>query len=203
VMGCPSGVTEILTGHTDWGPALGQSVFTYQFQCTAFATDRPQQPRTNAQNQQTTRTFSARMPVQRSLAQDELTPEMAAQAHALYPPRPVKIVVRPGCASKAVAPGQTGVVGVAVLGEADFDVSEIEPTSLRLHGAQAISLSTRTVDSTGKPGLYATFDMKNVRLQQNAATIRLTGWLKNSQFFIGEDRIMVVPSMSLADANCH
>jgi hypothetical protein len=40
-------------------------------------------------------------------------------------------------------------------------------------------------------------------MDPNAATVRLTGWLKNSQFFIGEDQITIVPSMPLADANCH
>jgi hypothetical protein len=198
VMQCPSGVTETLTGHTDWGPALGQSIFTYKFQCTSFYSDRPQPVKTAAQTQQSPGASPARL-----LAQDELTAEMAAQAHALYPPRPVKIVFRPGCLSKAVAPGQAGVVGVSVQGEADFDLSEIEPSSLRLHGAHALSASTRNVDGTGKPGLYATFDMKDLKMQANATTVRLTGWLKNSQFFIGEDQITVVPSMSLADANCH
>ena len=75
---------------------------------------------------------------------------------------------------KTVAPGQAGVVGVSVMGEADFDVSEIEPSSLRLHGAQALSVSTRDVDGSGKTGLYATFDMKNLKMHPNAATVRLT-----------------------------
>jgi hypothetical protein len=198
VMACPSGVTETLTGHTDWGPALGQSIFNYKFQCTPFYSDRPQLVKTASPNQQTT----GASPVS-SWTQDELTADMAAQAHALYPARPVRIVIRPGCASKTVALGQAGVVGVSLLAEADFDVSEIETTSLRLHGAQALSVSTRDVDGSGKPGLYATFDMENLKMDPNAATVRLTGWLKNSQFFIGEDQITIVPSMPLADANCH
>ena len=102
-----------------------------------------------------------------------------------------------------MAPGKAGVVGVAVLGEPDFDVADIERSSLRLEGALAISVSTRAVDASGKPGLYATFDMKNVKLEGNAVTIRLTGWLKNKQFFVGEDQITVVSSMPPADANCH
>jgi Bacterial Ig-like domain (group 2) len=201
VMGCPSGVTETLNGHTDWGPALGQSIFTYKFQCTPFySDDRSQGAGTAAPKNQATGSSPAQ-----SWTQEELTPEMAAQAHALYPVKIVKIVFRPGCLNKAVAPGQAGVVGVSVLSdaEADFDVSEIEPASLRLHGARAISVSTRDVEGSGKPGLYATFDMKDLKMHPNAATVRLTGWLKNSQFFIGEDLITVVPTMSLADTNCH
>ena len=33
VTACPSSVLQVLKGHTDWGPAPGQSVFTYKFQC--------------------------------------------------------------------------------------------------------------------------------------------------------------------------
>jgi hypothetical protein len=196
VMACPSGVTETLNGHTDWGPALGQSIFTYKFQCTPFAADQPL--KNAAQNQPAAGASPAR-----AWTQNELTAEMAAQAHALYPARPVKIVFRPGCSSKAVAPGQAGVVGVSVRGEADFDVSEIETSSLRLHGAKALNVSTQSVDGAAKPALYATFDMKDLKMHPDAATVRLTGWLKNSQFFIGEDKTTVVPSMSLEDANCH
>jgi hypothetical protein len=63
-------------------------------------------------------------------------------------------------------------------------------------------VSTRDLDGSGKPGLFATFDMKDLKMHSHAATVGLTGWLKNSQFFIGEDQITVVRSMSLAGANC-
>jgi len=33
VTACPSSVREILVGDTDWGPAPGQSVFVFNFQC--------------------------------------------------------------------------------------------------------------------------------------------------------------------------
>ena len=39
VMACPSGVTQTLKGHTDWGPAPGQSIFAYKFQCTPYGKD--------------------------------------------------------------------------------------------------------------------------------------------------------------------
>ena len=39
VTACPTGVTQTLKGHTDWGPAPGQSVFTYKFQCTPYGKD--------------------------------------------------------------------------------------------------------------------------------------------------------------------
>jgi hypothetical protein len=39
VLGCPTGATEVLNGHTDWGPAPGQSVFVYNFQCKSAGKD--------------------------------------------------------------------------------------------------------------------------------------------------------------------
>jgi hypothetical protein len=197
ILVCPTGVTETLDGHTDWGPAPGQSIFNYSFQCTPFASDGLQPVPRGAQNRPT----AGAGPL-RSWSQDELTAEMAAQAHALYPAIAVRIVVRPGCTRKALAPGQPGVVGVSVLGEADFDVSEIEPSSLRLHGAQALSVSAQDVDGSGRPGVYATFEMKDLKVRPDATTLRLTGWLKNSQFFIGESEITAVPRMWPTYANC-
>jgi hypothetical protein len=69
VMTCPSGVTETLNGHTEWGPAPGQSIFTYRFQCTPFYAD------------------GAIVPA--GISSNELTAEMAERAHALEPPSPV------------------------------------------------------------------------------------------------------------------
>jgi hypothetical protein len=39
VLGCPTGVTQVLNGHTDWGPAPGQSVFVYNFHCKPVGED--------------------------------------------------------------------------------------------------------------------------------------------------------------------
>ena len=39
VPGCPTGVVQVLNGHIDWGPAPGQSVFTYNFQCKPVGKD--------------------------------------------------------------------------------------------------------------------------------------------------------------------
>jgi hypothetical protein len=39
ITSCPTGATDVLKGHTDWGPAPGQSVFVFNFQCTSFFLD--------------------------------------------------------------------------------------------------------------------------------------------------------------------
>jgi hypothetical protein len=47
------------------------------------------------------------------------------------------------------------------------------------------------------------FPLLDMHLSPHANRARLTGWLKNSQAFVGEDQITVALGMSLADANCH
>jgi len=183
---CPSGVTEVLNGHTDWGPAPGQSVFTYKFQCT---------PEYGAGLDG----YGAPPPA--CLSQNELTHEMASRAHALYPPRTAQIVILPGCLEtrKPIAPGQPGTLSVALLGSDDLDVTEIEPSSLNFHGAKAVRASIRDVNGDGKPDLVAEFDMSAVHLHPSATKGRLRGWLKNSQAFAGEENIRVVPSLATED----
>jgi hypothetical protein len=173
-----------LNGHTDWGPA-GQNTFTYKFQCTPYGG-------TNGDGASTPTAF----------LQHEMNTEMAMQAHVALPLRAARIAIRPGCSGKLVAPGQAGAVTVAVLGADDFKVAEIDLGSLGFHGARLMSTFIQDVDGDGRPDLVAVFDMRSLKLHAAAQTGRLSGWLKNSQVFIGEDRISVVSSMSPADASC-
>jgi len=39
VVDCPSLVRQVMRGHTDWGPAPGQSIFVYRFWCSAVGLD--------------------------------------------------------------------------------------------------------------------------------------------------------------------
>jgi hypothetical protein len=128
---------------------------------------------------------------------------MAIRTHTLYPVRAAHIVVRPGCSDmeKAIAPGQPGEIKIAVRASADLDLSEIEPTSLMLHGASAGRTSLET-DEFGNPMLVAVFDTRKVHLRQSATRIRLTGWLKDSQAFIAEDPIVVVREIRSSNTNC-
>jgi predicted DsbA family dithiol-disulfide isomerase len=177
---------QVLRGHTDWGPAPGQSIFTMAFQCTpnglADGASFTQQLAQNAQGEQNDQ-----------VAVSELTPEMAMQAHVLYPPRPVQIEITPGCPDKTLSPGRRGEFSVALLGSDDLDVREIETPSLRFHGASSVRTELSDINGDGKLDLVVVFEMAGVRLNPQAKTARLTGWLKNSQAFIGEDRIEIVP----------
>jgi hypothetical protein len=180
VMACPSGITETLNGHDDWKDVravLASSNTRLKESAVAAATMRPS---------------------------GELTADMAEQHHVLYPLLPVEIVVRPGCASssKPLAPGQTGPVTVVVLGDDDLDASEIEPSSLQFAGASMVSGATFDANFDGKADVIAVFDMASMKLPPSAISARVTGWLRNSQLFVGAGAVTVVSGMDMQDASC-
>ncbi len=166
-----------LKGYADWAPG-GRNTFTYKFQCTPFG--GPQGD-------------GASMAL---FVQHEMSTSMAMQAHVALPPRSVKIAIRPGCSGKVVAPGQADTVSVALLGSNDFDVGEVESASLEFHGAQLVGFMIQDIDGDGKPDLLATFEMRKMKLHPSATSARLSGWLKNSQLFIGEAAVNVVSTMA-------
>jgi hypothetical protein len=61
-------------------------------------------------------------------------------------------------------------------------------------GKRANSLRSELSDINGDGhfDFLVSFDMASVNLHPRAQKARLTGWLKNSQAFIGEDRVTVV-----------
>jgi hypothetical protein len=171
---------DIHRGHVDWGPALGQSIFRYGFQCA---------PSSNKGT---------------GASSVELTATEARRAHVLYPTAAVNIVIRPGCESpaKPISPGQPGTLKLALMGADQLDVSKVDVSSLRFHGATPLGTSVTDVDNDGKRDLLVTFDMVDVKLDPKATAARLTGWLKSSQNFVGEDKIRVVSSMAGEDPSC-
>ena len=170
-----------LKGYADWAPG-GRNTFTYKFQCTPFGGPQGDGASTAL------------------FVQHEMSTHMAIQAHVALPPRSIKIAIRPGCSGKEVAPGQPDTISVALLGSSDFDVGEVELASLEFHGAQLVGSMIQDFDGDGKPDLLATFEMRKMKLHPSATSARLSGWLKNSQVFIGEDAVTVVSTM--ASASC-
>lgn len=82
------------------------------------------------------------------------------------------------------------------MGTDHLDVNKVDVSSLRFHGATPLGASVTDLDGDGdgKPDLLVTFDMADVRLDAKAKAARLTGWLKSSQNFIGEDKIRACPA---------
>jgi hypothetical protein len=186
---CPTGVTEVLTGHAEWGPAAchstdqaccgatpcrgggGQSVFAYGFQCTPMFADGVSPPS--------------------SLAGSELTADQAAGAHVLLHPLAVSVVVRFGCSTPWIAPRSPDEVPVTIRGAPDLDVAQIDPRALRFAGAPPASHRVSDVDHDGRPDLTASFVQSALRLGAGASTATLTGSLRSSQMLVGNAGVAV------------
>jgi len=180
---------DIHRGHIDWGPAMGQSIFRYGFQCTQFYTD----PVGNSAgiaptpDLKTVR-FAPDNTSPETATPAELTPEMAREARVLYPTIVVSIEILPGGKSSEppITPGQYGVVNVALLGTDSLDVTKVDLSSLRFSGATPLSSAIEDVNGDGRPDLLITFDTARMKRDPDNGRARLTGWLTNGLGFIGE-----------------
>jgi hypothetical protein len=118
----------------------------------------------------------------------------AARAqHSAYPPFTTRIDIRPGCGTNWIAIGAAGPVPVAIFGAANFAVSSVDLTSLRLDGVAATSTSTSDVDGDGFTDLVATFPMASLPVTGSTTSLRLSGWQTNTRAFNGIDSITIVP----------
>ncbi len=163
--------SDVLTGHTEW-PELSGIPFQYNFQCRSTGGPGGDGPSPE-------------------VLASELGPQTLIDLHLAYPLRPVKIVIAPNarCSGKTIAPGEPGTVRVALVGTDDFDVQQVEPSSLSFHGAKPISTTIQDFNGDGRPDLVLEFRNSEVRLSKQATRARLTGSLKSSQDFLGEAEV--------------
>ncbi len=172
---------QVLRGHTDWGPAPGQSIFTYAFQCTSGGADAPTKSRSRP-------ALLTNQPPVHEWIENELTPETAAQAHVLYPPRRVPMRL-PGCARADLQPMVASLVRILLPGAVDFNVADVDRSSLRFHGATPSHVETADADGDGIDDLIVYFPADTIRLSSRATQVRLSGWLNNSQVFVAEEAL--------------
>lgn len=111
----------------------------------------------------------------------------------------VDIDVKPGSDPNCFNINGRGVIPVAILGSADFDVSEIDVGTL-LFGGLAVRVRGKgplchVEDTNGDPfpDLVCQFEDNADNWEEGNATAKLTGSLSNGIPFAGTDNICVVP----------
>jgi hypothetical protein len=169
--------TMVLSGWNDWASLLGSS-----------DNDSVEQYATQSSGA----TSAAGAPLKQTFV-PELDLETAKRMHVLLPLRPAPVVIEPSCRAPGipVLPYRAGIVTVALLSTADFDVHQVDLSSLNFHHAKPAKTWFEDVDGDGNPDLVMQFRGSEVRLSKQATKAHLTGWLTNSQAFVGERDITV------------
>jgi len=166
---------EVHLGHADWGWAPGRSMFSYRFQCTPhLAGASGSAGKTHAHREQT-------------IAE-------AKQHGMLLHDRTVDVSVRPDHRHSWNSTSSWSEVPVVVYGAADFDVEDIDPSSIRLGRAFAEGVSLSDVDGDGFADLVATFVVAKTGLKPNSRASMFTARLKSSQILYGSDAVVLLPS---------
>jgi hypothetical protein len=134
----------------------------------------------------------------------EMDLDTAKRMHVLLPLRPAPVVIEPSCRApgKPVLPYRAGIVTVALLATADFDVRQVDLSSLNFHHAKPVNTWFEDVSHDGIPDLVMQFLGSEVRLSKQATKAHLTGWLTNSQAFVGERDITVASDPTVVSPAC-
>jgi hypothetical protein len=121
----------------------------------------------------------------------ELDLDEARQRHVLLAPRHATLAVSSGCRSNvnALVGTADGIIQIALLAAGDFDVTQVDLSSLRVHRAAPVSATWLDVDRDGVPDLVVSFRASDVKLSGPVPQVHLTGWLNNSQAFFGEENV--------------
>src|SRR5262249_32071773 len=93
------------------------------------------------------------------LRETEPTVEELRQHHVLHAPRPVSFVILGACLENpnVITLGEKNTFSVALLATEDFDVSEVDLSSLRFHRARPVSTTMRDVNGDGRLDLVIQF----------------------------------------------
>jgi hypothetical protein len=107
----------------------------------------------------------------------------------------VRIDVKPDSSDNPVNPGSNGVVPVALLGSATFDVTGVDPTSLALgvNGAPAQGVELADANGDGWTDLVAHYSMPATGTAYGDTSICLTGAMTDGVPLSGCDAISTVP----------
>jgi hypothetical protein len=107
-----------------------------------------------------------------------------------------RIDIRPGNTANTLNPDSHGVIPVALLGAAAFDVSEIDGGSSAFGPGRASARTPaqiRDVNKDGVPDLLLHFEMRDAEIADDHDTACMTGQRADGRPFTGCDVIRVVP----------
>ena len=130
--------------------------------------------------------FQAREAV---LQDSELTFQEAFARHIIYPQRKVPITVLDDssrASTSVTSPSLCPTVTVTLLGSHDLKMKDIEQSSLLFGGVPPMQIEMQDVNGDGKLDLILTFDRASMKVNANAKSTFLTGWLKDSQEIVAE-----------------
>jgi hypothetical protein len=107
--------------------------------------------------------------------------------------------VKPGDALPTIQLGAEGLVTVAVLGSAAFDVAQVDPASMYFAGAPVAvnqgvpKTSFEDVNGDGTADLVATFETRALQSKAGDTSASLAGKTHAGRRFHGTDGVRVLP----------
>jgi hypothetical protein len=126
------------------------------------------------------------------ISQNEVTIEYAAAHHLLSgPPITLSAIARYGCTSPFIFKHGNGVVPLAVLGSASFDVTTIDVSSLSFAGAFPRATDVSDVNGDGFLDLQVMVAQSETNLTTANTTAILSGSLVDGRLFIAPVQVVV------------
>lgn len=115
--------------------------------------------------------------------------------------RQVQIDIKPGSFPNAINLGSNGVVPVAILSDADFDATQVDPASVLLAGGsvkmigkgEKYSCSVQDINADGWPDIVCQIQTDQVTLQEGDSTALLEARTVMGEVIRGSDSIKIVP----------
>ncbi len=107
--------------------------------------------------------------------------ETFVRAHALFPIRSVQL--RNAAASWSQSSER---LTVTLLGASNFDVSDVELSSISLFSAKPMRSRIEDANADGFLDLTLSFRRSEANIPARSGVLRLTGWLKSGQQFVGD-----------------
>lgn len=113
----------------------------------------------------------------------------------------VLVDIKPGSTDNSINLGSAGVVPVAILGSATFDVTQVDPSSISLSGAQVsligksdrLSCRDEDVDADGTPDLLCHVVTAQFMLTTGYTIAQLEARTYDGRRLRGEDVVRIVP----------